>query len=588
MTSGDFSNQAQTILDTAEKQGIAPITTWSNSLKRKSLGEALQELEAFTRALVAREKNPDKLLEIIEAIRPNIHQLNPSDIVNLATAGENRLSASQADTLLYLQVLALESAVYEQIIQLTDQVSPNILALAVHRNIAALINRQIIYYQNYLPIPEKEWLRIHRLFYVAIERKITGFSTPDKIYFLGKTLSIVNLYIMSLLLGCGRMNHLTPPEITRVQKSLPDWCTLVRISRKPCENSENQLVVDITSGSAPHFAKLFTAGHATISCYLQVDALVEKLDKLLEEEEKRDADPKRKAVSVPVFGVESQPLRADMIRHLKSAWSEYIYREARVATDENIRVCTGFNNIFFYLSGACKLDSFIGSKVSLSIVYDKHEDITTIEKQRSGDVWSAFLTAPEGTLVSGDVPPEFNFQHFFPVQDPQAVHPEYPVRTIRMKDTSSRGCRLHWTEEAETPLEVGELIGLCRSDSQGHWHIGEIAWKETSATGEISTGIKLLSTRAIPVAVDVPLRLGNHENFVGGIIIPAEEHLHTREALFVIAPLNLNQREYIAISQKGIEEKIHLNKLSKLTSFIEIHECSFVVQPPPVVVPRKV
>jgi hypothetical protein len=570
-----FYDQANALVAASDTEGTAGLLAWSNSLRRKPLDAALAELGVLMECLLLSEKSPARLLEAFEAMRPGLHQIN--------AARENASGQELADS--YLEMLGHELDIHERLMMLTDGKDMDTMSFSIHRSLAALIDRQLVYYQNYLPIPAKEWVRIHRMFYLATQRKTSAFTTADKTYFPGKNLSILNLYCISLLLGCGRLNHFSPKEIARVSKALQDWCALVSITRNPSTSSDNQLVFDITSGSAPNFKKLFSPEKSSISCYLQVDKLIEKLDALFAEEIKRESNPALQK-STTAFGMETQPLRSDIIQHLKSAWTEYIYREERIETDESVQVCLGLNNIFFYLAGAQALKDFIGTKISLSIVYDDHEDATGIKQNRSGDIWSAFVSAPDGSLVTGDIPAEYNFQHYFPNKDPQATHADYPVLNIRMSDTHSRGCCLQWASSPENAPEIGDLVGLCRNDSQGHWHIGEVAWKFQSDAGEISTGIRLLSTKAIPVAVDVPLRLGLHENHTAGILFPPEEQLHTSAVTLVISPLKLNQQEYIDISQKGIEEKVHLNKLLKANSGYESYECAFVVKPPSLSVER--
>lgn len=571
-----FRDQAEVLVTASRTEGSAALAAWSNGLRKKPLDVVQSEMAAVFDALLAEQQPAAALLDAIEAMRPNLHQIH--------ALRENIAEQSLADAT--LAMLAHELDVYEQLLSLDDGSNTDRLALCIHRSLAALIERQIIFYQHYMPIPAREWVRIHRMFYLATQRKTNGFATVDKACLAGKNLSIVNLYCLSLLLGCARLNHLTPKEIARVGKALQDWCTLVGITRNPSVSSESQLVFDITSGSAPNFRKLFTADKNAVCCYLQVDPLIEKLDALYAEELKKESNPaNRKPTSA--FGIETQPLHSGIIRHLKSAWTEYIYREARIETDENVQVCVGLQTIFFYLAGANTLQDFIGTKMSLSIVYDDQEDATSIKLNRSGDIWSAFLSTPDGNLVTGDIPAEYNFQHFFPNRDPQARHPDYPLHTLRISDSHLRGCCLQWLDASEHAPDIGELVGLCREGTPGHWDIGEVAWKFQQENGRISTGIRLLSTQAIPVAIDAPMRLGLHENHIAGILLPPEAALHTSAVTLALAPLKLNQQEYVTISQKGIEEKVHLNKLLKATAGYETHECAFVVRTPSIEVERK-
>ncbi|MCB1615348.1 MAG: hypothetical protein KDI30_04975, partial [Pseudomonadales bacterium] len=436
------------------------------------------------------------------------------------------------------------------------------------------------HYEHYLPIPEKEWLLIHRLFFLSVQNKIAGFITADNIHFLGRKRSIANLYNLSLLLGCGRLNHLTPAQIRAAGKSLQDWCTLISISRQPSSTSDNQLVVDITSGSAPHFKKLFTSSANSVSCYLQVDKLIDTLDRLLPDEKSGDSKP-----AAASFGLEESTLDKNLIVHLRSAWSEYIYREIREETEEPLMVCTGFYNVHYHLCGGKTLKDFIGEKVSLSILYEEDEDIATIEKQRSTDVWSAFTTIPDGDLVFGEIPAEFNFQHFFPFNAEQADNDAFPETRVVMTDRSTKGCCLQWPQNTTDNIEVGELIGL-RKDNKHHLQIGEIAWKDLQEDGRFRTGIHILSSKAIPIAVDVPLSAGSNQNFAEAILLPAEEALGTQCTSFLSRPDYYKKGNYLSISQKGIEEKVHLSETVTDNAYFARFDCGFILKKPVIGIDR--
>lgn len=558
---------ATTLLNAATHGDMASVTTWANSLRRKPLPDAYRETHAFVHALLASQHTAQALRDVAEAIRPGLHHCSPC-----RGAAEGEPLASQETAVLYTRLLGQELLLHEQVMQLSDDVDVEGMALAIHRSMAVLVERQQVYYLHYLPIPEKEWLLLHRLYYIAIEHHIAGHHCVDKARYLGKQLVIRDLYAIALLMGCGRLNHLSPKEMGKLFALLPDWGPLVGISREPAGDSDNQLVVDITTGAAPSFRKLFAEGEHRVCCYLQVEPLLAKLDQLIAMEEKQGHSN--------AFGVESHVLPASVIRQLKSAWSEYIYREARVPTDESVQVCRDFNSVFYYLTGGQTLKEFAGSKMSLSIVYDDNDDVSTIGQQRSTDIWSAFISAPDGKLVTGAIPSEFHFQQHFPEKNPGQVDPDHPVEILHMSDTSSRGCRVEWGKPTRVPA-VGDLVALRSNASQGHWQMAQVAWKHQDGDGNISTGLKLLSTQAIPVAFDVPLRLGLKDNYAGGILLPPEDALGTSGTVFVAPPIALQEGEYISISQKGIEEKIQLSKALQATPAFHSFDCAFVVRNTP-------
>jgi len=565
----NLGTQAKSLLPLIHKQSANPITRWSNGLRKKPAVAALQELEQFVDDLLANQEDPTKLLNIIESIRSDLHQINPDSegLTNLAGA----ITCPRATD--------CEVKIYEQVMKLSNGTGNDIFSLALHRCVAASIYRQLVYYHSYLPVPEKEWKRIHQLFYEAIQKNISHFIVIDKIYFIGRKLSVMNLYSISLLLGCGRLNHLSPNDISRVFKTMPNWCSMISISSNPDGSEKNSLVVDLNASSAPYFKNVGYLKENSCLYYIQIGKLIANINRLLLNEEKTFSVLMKK-IAAPAFGMESQVLNPDIIRHLKLAWTEPSSRQQPIQTNEDILVCFGFENIFFYLTGKKTLKEFIGDKASFSIIYNHDSDVTSIEKHRSVDIWSSFLSVPVGSHVSGKIPTELHFKNCFTHKNQAQTNTDHPVLTLKMIDSSPDGCRLLWATTSTASPDVGELVGLCNQASNGFWQVGEIVWKDQSRTGEMTTGIHILSTLAIPVAVDVPLRHGSHENYTRGILFPPEEQLGTSTVSFLLSSLKLQQGEYVAISQKGIEEKIFLKKSLKANPYFESYECAFVVKTP--------
>ncbi len=440
-----------------------------------------------------------------------------------------------------------------------------LMSQALHRALAQQLYLQVTYYQLHLAVPEAAWLKLHKLFQLSVKASVSSFTQPDSDLFTGKERSILQLYSIALLLGCSRVNHLTAKQILTVCQSLQEWVELVGISKQPESDSENQLVVDVTSGSAPHFSKLQnTDGKALY--YLQVAKLIARLDEMLPDKE---ADESAKLVPGSSTG------NAELLTHLKSAWSEYIYREARIETDEMVRACIGLEDIHFFLCGGQPLKEFVGAKVSLSIMYEEDEDISTIESQRSGDVWSAFISDPDGDLIEGDIPTEYNFQRHFS-ENPTAVNAAEQNIDVHMSDKSEHGCCLEWPLVQGKRLEVGELIGI-KSQDHKHWHIGEVMWLDHGEE-QTRSGIRLISAEAFPIAVDLPLRLGLGENYGLGILLPREQVLGC-EAGVLLQPVGFEKNEFLEISQKGVEEKIKLGDTVKKQGSYARYQCSFLLAP---------
>src|SRR4029078_180689 len=125
----------------------------------------------------------------------------------------------------------LEIAAYEHLLEKPTELPQSILIATIHRSLVNKIEDQIAHYRYHFLIPERKWLRIHRLFYLAIKSKVVQIECEDKIYFPEQKLNILNLYCYLLLLSCARLNHFESSDIITISTLLKEWCTLVKISK---------------------------------------------------------------------------------------------------------------------------------------------------------------------------------------------------------------------------------------------------------------------------------------------------------------------------------------------------------------------
>ena len=68
------------------------------------------------------------------------------------------------------------------------------------------------------------------------------------------------------------------------------------------------------------------------------------------------------------------------------------------------------------MCGGKDLKGFLGEHISFSVMYDSDDDISTLEQQRSADVWSPGLTKAKGELLFGETPPSFAFQRHYDIR----------------------------------------------------------------------------------------------------------------------------------------------------------------------------
>lgn len=545
------------------------LKAWVNSIPAHEIGALSSVLPTIYTGLAKLDANAEQLSDYTETLRPILQnaakELSQTNVKNFESH-EEAYTFSQ----LYLKLLSLEASSWENILKkAASENNEACLHKAIHRSMTAQLSIHLAHYQFYLPMPAKEWLKLHKLFYLAAQRKQAGFTTADVCLYPGQRLTISNIYTIALLLGCARTNKLSPINIKTVYELLKHWGELVSISRTPSQSGDNQLVVDITTGAAPNFYKLFTATEKSVPCYLQVESLIQRMDKILQ------PDSNTSFATLPIENIEGNH---ELIAHLKSAWCEYLHREERIATHQSAYACIGLINIHFYLSGNKKLTDFIGLKSSLSIVYEDDDDVSTIVTQRGTDVWS--WTPAKVTLDSDisftDIPPEYHFQRYFDADYKQSDE-AHTLFSVIITDSSAHGYRIEWpVSETNISIEVGELIGIKTEDSK-HLKIGIVMWMDYVSNAVLRTGIKIISTQAFPVGVDVPLTATVTKNITEGVLLPPQPEFN-QNISFIVEPNLFKENDYTTISQKNIEERIKLATHIKSGSSYSLNECGFVIK----------
>jgi hypothetical protein len=135
---------------------------WGQELLLLSLSDAVAEIGFLINTLKDQLTDKEAFLNAIEIVRPFIHQLNP--IVKEQT--------NEDDARAYIELLELEIAAYEHVLETPEELPSHVLITALHRSLINKIQDQITHYRYYFLIPERKWLRIHRLFYIAIKKKL--------------------------------------------------------------------------------------------------------------------------------------------------------------------------------------------------------------------------------------------------------------------------------------------------------------------------------------------------------------------------------------------------------------------------------
>jgi len=539
---------------------------WIKSLPtgRDNIFPAAQQVQKILTALLLQKLPPAEMYTSLELLRPTLFRT-----VRTLTQHyiEQDTHHPQPETWLCLSLSLLRNHVsaYDKLSRNTARTE--LKRAALHRALATQLYLQLTYHRLHLMMPKEDWSTTHKIFLRSANASFCNTVIADNSVFQEKELSIAQLYIVSMLLSCSRINNLAEKKVLTVFQLLQQWADSVTLSTQPPPGSNLYVMVDPHTPSPASFFKTIAPEKqaSAVILYIHTDKLIQQLENMLPSNDK-----------VINFCPESNMLDPQLLMHLKLAWSEYVHRETRVFTVEKAQVCMGLENIHFFLSGQQQFRDFIGEKASLSIVYDEDDDISTIETQRSGDIWSAFTSNPDGELVS-HIPPELGFLKFLKLFDdgPDTMESDSCLTTAQVRNRSTGGLCLEFqADERTSQLLIGQVLGIKTRNSQD-WEIGEIRWVNHSESSS-KVGIKVLSTNAYAIAVDTPLHLGQRENYCAGLLIPNKTATGPHTSLLV-NPLKFSNGEYLSILQKDVEAKIKLDEPMQKTGFYSQYTCSFLM-----------
>ncbi len=509
------------------------------------------------------EKNQD-----IERIRQQTEQFRP--VVHYAVEQLLRLYLKQGDRLsrqnesVAISCKRLLNVQYKSYMILLEHARKRVeekelLAIVIHRIMVIQLYLHIISYMMYNAIAGKEWLNLHRLFIIAKQNNLSDFSVEDEDCYVKNPVSVSELYSLSLLMGCASLHQLNVESIIKAVSCVFELASLVTISEKP-QGLENEIAFDISSGAAPNFRKFFPENEHSVFQYLHLEKLLTTIKK-----HRTEGDT--------LFN------KADFPDHLKShlieAWSKYRVREQRVVVNQELEATIGLGNIHYYLSGGRELKEFLGLSDDRSIVCEDETKISLIEQQQSDDVWSPGLSVPVHQLVNDDVKEAFSFQRYFEMSEDVDTE-TYTTFNIKKVDRSIGGCCLEFPSQVHFELSIGMLIGFRDAITRSHWQVGEIAWFKIVDDEKMHVGVRLLSTEAIPVGVDVSFVSGIQGNYTEGVLLPYENEL--KHLTSILVPDDIyDEGFFLKAVQKGLVNDLKLTNNIHQSEYFTQFNCGFYV-----------
>ena len=500
----------------------------------------------------------------LQALRPYVYQVIKRLSSEYRDTHLGWVDSTVESVSLVHKLLATQTTLFSNLVIKAHKegLGQNEIFQLLHHFFVDQISLFITYFELYQTVPANMWLRLHKRYLLAEKLGAANFKIKDKNSLSETEFSVRNLYCVSLLLGSARTNQLSPEDNLIIAKELYKWSPLIQLS-KTSDDEINSLVVDIATDRPPVFSRLSELDNSETLFFVNVDKLLSRFSVMIEI---KNSEGDKAEVT---------KLSARLIRHLSSAWGEFVERDDRKDIKENITLCLGLENIYYYLSGNKTVSDFMGGsgKMNLSIAYESHENIELIEARRGNDIWSSFVDKEGDNAHFGCLPENFSLTNGFEEQGEFTVNEDHPVQSAVTIDKSLSGCSIQWPAEGTQNLEVGDIVGI-RYDGDSCWSIGNIAWLVREDFKHFKAGIKILSTKATPVAVEALLGMNVKQHYFAGLLLPMEEGL-TQASYLAVASAGFSEGKKITVAQKGQEEFLHLARTVAKSPTSILFECGY-------------
>ncbi len=517
------------------------LAEWTDKLPRSNLSAVAHSQMQALKALDEVDMQPMQKFALLDVLRAGAYHTVESltsgfmgnasgfsdefkNIINQAMLLQGQLASSYTNVAISARLLGPQQLF--------------IMGSAVHRAIVDQYSMLSFYLQLYLPVPQQLWRQLHRLFKVAEEAQLLAHVMGDNVFVSEQMLTIKQIYLAALLLGCARCNQMQAEDVAATAKALKKWALHADLGKQQETGHSHQLAVDVDSGSSPCFEPLESLAQGNWR-YLHTRKLVAHLQK-------------QSGLSVKI-GERNITIGDDLLKHLVSAWSEYVERDnTRHEREDAVTSSIGLDALHYYLTGALAVEDFIG------------------ELQPAAPVPSP------RKLVMGDIPEEFNFRAYLPADINNLEQARFPCHDVRVINESVGGYCLEWPQDIQESMLVGEIIGIKESYAP-YWKVGEVVWMKKTEDNRIRVGIRTLSNEAIPLVAKVPQTMGQRGDKLPSLLLPKDRDLGNDKTTFLVPNVKLRMGEQLRVVQEGNEQSIQLLEPVKETSAYSQFDCAYLV-----------
>lgn len=543
---------------------------WAEQLPMANIGEASRQLYHAIIELNHLFLSPAQRMQFLEIVRGKIHfvcnELSRHFLgLAIALPEKQRKIANLTQAL----QLHLASGYKLCLLEYVDNGGPDKhrrqIATVIHRAISELAATILRSHQLYCPSPANSWLECHRMFRFAYRNKLAGQDVEDHTLIHRRASTVGDSYKRLLLLGCARPNQLRQTELTQVYELFESWTD--RCQCAPDLGPESLFVINMEKDASPVYRSLLEHSPGNESFAFDTRDLSAMLSEALHARRTQGSDLQPQGIPSKVTDT--------LLTHLSQALGILAKRNFnRIASQGTLEVCVGLTAAHYFVSGQKVFSEFLGSNET-SLQDDNNLFIRNTN--RNTDAWSGAHDAgpSDERLHSADAP--INFRSSGGSQNPAAPDRNRPrSHHALLINTSPGGYCVAWESNVPPSLQAGEILGV-REQNSHPWSIAVVRWLRQVRNQGTQIGIELLAPSAAPCAIRLIQKIGNHSEYLRGLLLP-EISVVNQAATLITPRLPFQAGSRISMLHDGREDQGQL--LKKVSSTGSISQFELKLQSP--------
>ncbi len=346
-------------------------------------------------------------------------------------------------------------------------------------------------YETYRPCVPGTWSSIHRLFAFAESRRLHRAVTSDPLAD-GRRTTLADEYKRILLLALASPYCLRHGEAGQVHRVLEQWANRAILRRvRTTGELDRHFGIDLGSDAPPRNLALAPGPLEPARCrWLDTRSVLELVrDHILEA---GDAA----VTTLTGLHLEDADLPHPLLRRLLAMWSAQPRRHfSRHQARTRVRVALGLSSAHHLISGTGRDPVSAAPAGGRFFEPARFQEDPAASGDDGGDVWDRVYPAPESLARA-----------LAPEEPPPVPGDTPPPRTgvWQVVNESASGYCLE-SSQAEGPVQVGELVGLCRDEDgrDWRWSVGVVRWLKFSPDGMLRMGVEMLTPDAAAAGVRI-------------------------------------------------------------------------------------